>query len=84
MLENEAIKLMFDWRDLRDGVSNYIKSAFDFEDLLEVDRDQLVLLKKSYDYMDSLLSYEILRAKAIDDINKKLDKLLEKSEEEGS
>lgn len=76
MLEPMAKKLQEEMNGLKEDISNYMMSELSFESILDADPANLKMLSRSYKVMNFSAELLVEQAKAIDEINEKLDKVL--------
>lgn len=72
MLEQKAREVYGEW----DEMMNNMMKMFSYEDLLGADDESIIMMKKAFNLMSKAKDLAIEQAKAMDDINTKLDKLL--------
>ena len=76
MLELKATELVEEMEGFKEDFNKYMMSEIDFEDILDVNPASLKVLRRLYDLMEASTKYIVDEAKAIDNINEKLDLLI--------
>ena len=75
LLETKSNKLIEEAKKIKEGL---IKSSLNGETIEYMDSNTLEMMQASLRFFDACIEYQEEQAKAIDDMNRKLDKLLAK------
>lgn len=78
MLENMANELKGEMMVLKDELGKFMVNEIGIEEILDTDPAQLEILRRSFNIMNSSMEIMVETARAIDEINRKLDLLLSK------
>lgn len=78
MLENMANELKGEMMVLKDELGKFMVNEIGIEEILDTDPAQLEILRRSFNIMNSYMEIMVETARAIDEINRKLDLLLSK------
>lgn len=78
MLESMANELKGEMMVLKDELGKFMVNEIGIEEILDTDPAQLEILRRSFNIMNSSMEIMVETARAIDEINRKLDLLLSK------
>ena len=73
-LQNKTMEII----EMVDDITGAFMKKFAFEDFMCMEPEDIILMKKCLAVMDSTKELVILQARTLDEINGKLDKLLER------
>lgn len=78
MLANKANELKGEMMVLKDELGKFMANEIGIEEILYTDPAQLEILRRSFSLLNSSTEFMVESARAIDEINRKLDLLLSK------
>lgn len=78
MLANKANELKGEMMVLKDELGKFMANEIGIEEILATDPAQLEILRRSFNLLNSSTEFMVESARAIDEINRKLDLLLSK------
>ena len=76
MLEKKMAELAEEINELESHYTKYMLNTIGFEEILNADQEALVLMRKAYKVADKCVECMLEQSKAIDQIHRKLDKLI--------